>query len=57
LQDVDQNETSFDDQTDLSRYKRLYNQAREDLDKLKGQKKRRSIQKTVTPGICTHPNP
>ena len=38
------------DQTELSRYKRLYSQAREDLDKRNGQAKRRSIQ-TVPPAI------
>jgi hypothetical protein len=39
------------DHTELSRYKRLYSQAREDLDKLNGQAKRRSIQ-TVPPANC-----
>ena len=43
------------DQTELSRYKQLYNQACEDLDELKGQAKRRSIQ-TVPPAICTYQN-
>jgi hypothetical protein len=43
------------DQMDLSRYKRLYSQAREDLEKLNGQAKRRSIQ-TVVPAICAHRN-
>jgi hypothetical protein len=42
-------------QTELSRYKRLYSQAREDLDELKGQAKRRSIQ-TVPLAVCAHPN-
>jgi hypothetical protein len=32
------------DQMELSRYKRLYSQAREDLENLNGQAKRRSIQ-------------
>ena len=41
------------DQTELSRYKQLYNQACEDLDKLKGQAKRRSIQ-MVPPTICAY---
>ena len=41
------------DQTELSHYKQLYNQACEDLDKLKGQAKRRSIQ-TVPPAICAY---
>ena len=40
-------------QTELSRYKQLYNQAREDLDELKGHAKRRSIQ-TVPPPICAY---
>jgi hypothetical protein len=40
----------FNDQTELSRYRRLYSQAREDLDKLKGQAKRRYFQ-TVPPAI------
>jgi hypothetical protein len=39
------------DQTELSRYKRLYSQAREDLDKANSQAKRRSIQ-TVPHAIC-----
>jgi hypothetical protein len=43
------------DQIELSRYKRLYSQAREDLEKLNGQAKRRSIQ-TVVPAICAHGN-
>lgn len=43
------------DQMELSRYKRLYNQAREDLENLNGQAKRRSIQ-TVVPAICAHGN-
>jgi hypothetical protein len=41
------------DQTEVSRYKRLYSQAREDLDELKGQAKRRSIQ-TVPPAIYAY---
>jgi hypothetical protein len=32
------------DQMELSRYKRLYNQAREDLENLNGEAKKRSIQ-------------
>jgi len=43
------------DQMELSRYKRLYSQAREDLDKLNGQAKRRYI-KTAAPSICGHRN-
>ena len=43
------------DQTELSHYKQLYNQAHEDLDKLKGQAKRRSI-KLVPPAICAYRN-
>ena len=43
------------DQIELSCYKRLYNQAREDLDELKGQAKRRSIQ-MVPPAICAYQN-
>jgi hypothetical protein len=43
------------DQTELSRYKRLYNQARDDLEELNGQAKRRSFQ-NVDPGICAHRN-
>ena len=46
---------SSNDQTELSHYKQLYSQAHEDLDKLKGQAKRRSIQ-TVPPAICAHWN-
>ena len=42
-------------QTELSCYKQLYNQAHEDLDELKGQAKRRSIQ-TVPPAICAYRN-
>ena len=42
-------------QTELSCYKWLYNQAHEDLDELKGQAKRRSIQ-TVPPTICAYQN-
>jgi hypothetical protein len=38
------------DQMELSRYKRLYSQAREDLDKLNGQAKRRYV-KTAAPSI------
>jgi hypothetical protein len=45
----------FNDQTELSRYKRLYSQAREELDKSNGQAKRRYIQ-TFAPGICAHGN-
>jgi hypothetical protein len=48
-----ENGIGSNDQTDLSRYRRLYSQAREDLDKLKGQAKKRSIQ-TVSPAICAH---
>ena len=44
---------SSNDQTELSHYRQLYSQAREDLDKLKRQAKRRSIQ-TVPPAICAH---
>jgi hypothetical protein len=43
------------DQTELSRYKRLYSQAREDLEKSNGQAKRRSV-KTVSGAICAHRN-
>lgn len=43
------------DQMELSRYKRLYSQAREDLEILNGKAKRRSIQ-TVVPAICAHGN-
>lgn len=43
------------DQMELSRYKRLYSQAREDLEKFNGQAKRRSI-KTVVPAICANGN-
>ena len=43
------------DQTELSHYKWLYNQAHEDLDELKGQAKRRSIQ-MVPPAICAYWN-
>jgi hypothetical protein len=42
-------------QMELSRYKRLYSQAREDLDKLNGQAKRRYV-KNVAPSICAHRN-
>jgi hypothetical protein len=42
-------------QVELSRYKRLYSQAREDLNNLKGQSKRRSIQ-TIPPVICAYGN-
>jgi len=47
--------TRSNDQMELSRYKRLYSQAREDLERLNGQAKRRSIQ-TVVPAICAHGN-
>ena len=50
-----ENGTDSNDQTELSCYKRLYSQAREDLDDLKGQTKRRSIQ-TVPPAICAYQN-
>ena len=40
---------------ELSRYKRLYSQAREDLDKINGQAKRRSIQ-IAAPSVCAHRN-
>ena len=43
------------DQMELSRYKRLYSQAREDLDKLNGQAKRRFVN-TVALSICAHRN-
>jgi hypothetical protein len=43
------------DQMELSRYKRLYSQAREDLDKLNGQAKRRYVI-TAAPSICAHRN-
>ena len=56
FQDVySENGMDSNDQTELIRYKRLYNQAREDLDELKGQAKRRSIQ-TVPPAICAYRN-
>jgi hypothetical protein len=56
LQDLsNEHGTGSTDQTELSRYKRLYSQAREDLDELKGQAKRRSIH-SVPPAICTHRN-
>ena len=43
-QDLDsEHGTGSNDQTKLNRYKRLYSQAREDLDNLKGQAKRRYI--------------
>ena len=51
----DEHGMDSNDQTELSRYKRLYNQTREDLDKLKCQAKRRSVQ-TVPPAICAHWN-
>jgi len=47
--------TGSNDQMELSRYKRLYSQAREDLENLNGQAKRRCIQ-TVVPAICAHGN-
>jgi hypothetical protein len=43
------------DQTELSRYKRLYSQASEDLDNIKGQAKRRSVQ-THSPAIFAYRN-
>lgn len=43
------------DQMELSRYKRLYSQAREDLNKLNGQAKKRYV-KTAAPSICAHGN-
>lgn len=48
-------ETGSNDQMELSRYKRLYSQAREDLENSNGQVKRRSIQ-AVVPANCTHGN-
>ena len=42
-------------QIELSRYKRLYSQAHEDLDKLNGQAKRRYL-KTAAPSIGAHRN-
>lgn len=44
LQSQGEPDTGSDDQTELSRYKRLYTRAREDLEKLNGQAKRRWIQ-------------
>ena len=41
LQSQGEPDTGSDDQTELSRYKRLYTRAREDLEKLNGQAKRR----------------
>ena len=57
FRDLNHSEHGVDsnDQTELSRYRRLYTQAREDLNKLNGQVKRRFIQ-TVPPPICTHRN-
>jgi len=46
-------EMGSNDQMELSCYKRLYSQAREDLDKLNGQAKRRYV-KTAAPSICAH---
>ena len=37
-------DSNLNDQTELSCYKQLYSQACEDLDEIKGQAKRRSIQ-------------
>jgi hypothetical protein len=50
-----ENGVGSNDQTELSRYRRLYSQVREDLDRLKGQARRRSIQ-IVSPAICAHRN-
>ena len=50
-----ENGMGSNDQTELSRYRRHYSQVCEDLDQLKGQAKRRSIQ-MVSPAICAHQN-
>jgi hypothetical protein len=47
--------TGSNDQMELSRYKRLYSQAREDLDKQNGQAKRRYV-KTAASSVCAHRN-
>ena len=52
-QDLSSEDMNSNDQKELSRYKRLYSQAREDLEKLNGQAKRRCI-KNVPPAICAH---
>jgi hypothetical protein len=47
--------TGSNDQMELSRYKRLYSQAREDLDKQNGQAKRRYVN-TAASSVCAHRN-